>query len=37
MTHFSRKESLVTLNHGQENSSSLAGQKDPMGNQIHGK
>lgn len=37
MNLFSRKESLMTLNHGQENSSDLDGQKDPMGNQIHGK
>lgn len=37
MNHFSRKESLMTLHHGQKNSNDLDGQKDPMGNHIHRK
>lgn len=37
MNHFSRKESLMTLHHGQENSIDLEGQRDPMGNQINRK
>lgn len=37
MNHFSRKESLMTLHHDQENSIDLDGQRDPMGNQINRK